>query len=67
MLTACEGNDKFGKPFLVYEKPHGHNGETGVLHRLLEFSQFFALKQQFAVTTRSMVVVRTVEILGYVY
>ena len=67
MFTACECNHEFGKTSLVYEESGGDYCESGVLYGLLQFPQLLALKQQLSVASGGVVVVRTVEIFGYIH
>ena len=67
VLTTGKAYHQLGEPLLVYEQACGHNGETGVLHRLFQFAQFASFEEQFPVAARRVVVVRAIEILGHIH
>ena len=67
VLTACQTYHQFGQALFVDEQTGGHDGETGVLHCLLQLAQLLALEQQLAVAPCRVVVVRAIEIFGHVH
>ena len=67
MLTLAERNLHFCQAFLVDKEYQRDDGLAGILGRLLEFADLFALQEQFAVAFGIMVGVRTETVLGDVH
>ena len=67
LLTAGDGDDELRQSFVVDEKARGDDRKAARANGRLQFADFLAVEQQFAVAAGVVVVVRPVEILGDVH
>ena len=67
LFASAEGDDQFGAAVFINVEAQGHNGETGRTRGLKQRTDFLAVEQQFALTARQMVVVRTAIVLGDIH
>lgn len=67
LLAAADADDKLGITALTYEQTQGYDRDTRLLLRLVQLTDFLAIKKQLALAALGVVVVGAVEELGDVH
>ena len=63
LFALSQSHNHLGQPLFIDIQTRGHDGESGRLRITFELAKLLTREQQFAVTTRGVIVVRAIEIL----